>query len=104
MKRNLALGVDIGGTNSVFGLCDEYGKLYFEESVSTTDYSTPEELVDKIYERIKSVGHLPNVEGIGIGAPNGNFYSGTIEVVLYHVQFRPCCGCLQDQNLHYALL
>jgi glucokinase len=79
MKRNLALGVDIGGTNSVFGLCDEYGKLYFEESVSTTDYSTPEELVDKIYERIKSVGHLPNVEGIGIGAPNGNFYSGTIE-------------------------
>ena len=62
MKRNLALGVDIGGTNSVFGLCDEYGKLYFEESVSTTDYSTPEELVDKIYERIKSVGHLPNIE------------------------------------------
>jgi glucokinase len=79
MKRNLALGVDIGGTNSVFGLCDEHGTLYFEESVYTREYPTPEELVDKIYERIKSVGHLPNVKGIGIGAPNGNYFSGTIE-------------------------
>ena len=79
MKKNLALGVDIGGTNSVFGLCDEHGTLYFEESISTKDFSTPEELVEGIYQRIKAVGRLSNVKGIGIGAPNGNYFSGTIE-------------------------
>ncbi len=79
MKKNLALGVDIGGTNSVFGLVDVQGNLYFEESVSTTSSDTPEELVDKIYQRIKEIGQLNNIVGIGIGAPNGNFFSGTIE-------------------------
>ncbi|NRA12869.1 MAG: ROK family protein [Crocinitomicaceae bacterium] len=79
MKRNLALGVDIGGTNSVFGLCDEHGTVYYEESISTKDYAIPEDLVDSIYQRVKSVGHLPKVKGIGIGAPNGNYFSGTIE-------------------------
>lgn len=79
MKKKLALGVDIGGTNSVFGLCDEHGTLYFEESISTRESSTPEELVQKIYDRIKEVGHLSKVKGIGIGAPNGNYFSGTIE-------------------------
>jgi len=79
MKKNLALGVDIGGTNSVFGLCDEYGTIYFEESVRTKDCHTPEELVERIYQRIEQAGHLPQVKGIGIGAPNGNYFSGTIE-------------------------
>lgn len=79
MKRKLALGVDIGGTNSVFGLCDEHGTLYFEESIPTVDCATPEDLVERIYHRIKEVGHIDNIKGIGIGAPNGNYFSGTIE-------------------------
>lgn len=79
MNKNLALGVDIGGTNSVFGLCDEHGTVYFEESISTKDCENPEELVERIYQRVKAVGHLSKVKGIGIGAPNGNYFSGTIE-------------------------
>jgi glucokinase len=79
MRKNLALGVDVGGTNSVFGLCDENGTLFFEESISTKECETPEELVERIYQRIKAIGHLSNVKGIGIGAPNGNYFSGTIE-------------------------
>lgn len=79
MKKNLALGVDIGGTNSVFGLVDIQGNLYFEESIDTTSCATPEELVEQIYLRIDKIGQLNNIVGIGIGAPNGNFFSGTIE-------------------------
>lgn len=79
MKKKLALGVDIGGTNSVFGLCDEFGTVYFEETISTTGCESPEELVDKIYNRIDDIGYAHHLVGIGIGAPNGNYFSGTIE-------------------------
>ena len=79
MKKNLALGVDIGGTNSVFGLADEHGNIFFEESVRTTDYTSAEGLVDAIHSRISEINQLKNIVGIGIGAPNGNFFSGTIE-------------------------
>lgn len=79
MKKNLALGVDIGGTNTVFGLVDNQGNLYFEESISTTSCETPEDLVEKIHQKISQIGQLNNIIGIGIGAPNGNIFSGTIE-------------------------
>lgn len=79
MKKKLALGVDIGGTNSVFGLCDDLGTVYFEETLSTRDCETPEDLVEKIYARILDIGYVNHLEGIGIGAPNGNYFSGTIE-------------------------
>ena len=79
MKKKLALGVDIGGTNSVFGLCDEHGTVYFEETISTVDCEIPEELVDRIYSRILDIGYVNHLQGIGIGAPNGNYFSGTIE-------------------------
>lgn len=79
MKKNLALGVDIGGTNSVFGLTDEHGNIYFEETIHTTKCATPEELVESIHERVSQLSQLGNLVGIGIGAPNGNAFSGTIE-------------------------
>lgn len=79
MKKKLALGVDIGGTNSVFGLCDEHGTVYYEESVATNDCETPEDLVEKIHTRITAIGYANHLQGIGIGAPNGNYFSGTIE-------------------------
>jgi len=79
MNKKLALGIDVGGTNSVFGLVDEDGNIYFEESIETTSCKVPEELVEKIYLRVKDIGQLKNIVGIGIGAPNGNFFSGTIE-------------------------
>lgn len=79
MNKHLALGIDIGGTNTVFGLTDDHGNIYFEETIETVSCKTPEDLVEKIYNRIKEIGQLKNIVGIGIGAPNGNYFSGTIE-------------------------
>ncbi len=79
MDKHLALGIDIGGTNSVFGLTDEHGHIYYEETIETASCPTPEDLVEKIYTRVREMGQLKNIIGIGIGAPNGNYFSGTIE-------------------------
>lgn len=78
-KKDLALGVDIGGTTSEFGLCKADGTIVLEEEVLTTDFKSADELVKEIYKRIKNHGLLDRIHGIGVGAPNGNFYSGTIE-------------------------
>ena len=79
MSNKLALGVDIGGTNSVFGLCDVNGKIEFEDSISTVSCPTPEILIEKIHEILGKKEFLDRIEGIGIGAPNGNYFTGTIE-------------------------
>ncbi|MCK5742222.1 MAG: ROK family protein, partial [Chlorobi bacterium] len=72
---------DIGGTNTVFGFIDETGNCLFEDNVSTRDYDNPEDFVKAISERIKSAAksNSVNLRGIGIGAPNANYYSGAIE-------------------------
>ena len=78
--KKFALGVDIGGTNSAFGLVDENGEIHFEDSVITTMSSNPTSLVHEICNRIEAKTDLINeIYGIGIGAPNGNYYSGAIE-------------------------
>ena len=79
MAIQLALGVDIGGTNSVFGLCDRDGNVIYEHSLPTTNYSDASDLVNDIHSNLTKEGYINNIVGIGIGAPNGNFYSGTIE-------------------------
>lgn len=79
MKTKIALGVDIGGTNVAFGLCDQKGNSFYESSLPTRSYSSPELLVDSIYEAIEKKGLTDSIVGIGIGAPNGNIYTGTIE-------------------------
>jgi glucokinase len=74
-----ALGVDIGGTNSVYGICDKDGTLKYESSVHTTDFNTAQGLVDFIYDDLRDKHLIDPIVGIGVGAPNGNYYSGTIE-------------------------
>lgn len=82
MKQLLVAGIDIGGTNTVFGLVDKNGKILLKEGVSTEHFPVPEDLVMVVSERIKkAVASFPDHElaGVGIGAPNGNFFKGTIE-------------------------
>jgi glucokinase len=78
---NVVAGMDIGGTNTRFGLVDEKGKIIVRDSVSTTDFSEAIDLVKviskKINEEVKST--KSQLKGIGIGAPNGNYFKGTIE-------------------------
>lgn len=75
----IALGVDIGGTNTAYGLCDEMGNVLYESSVPTKDFKTAEELVKAIHSDLSDRNLIESILGIGIGAPNANYYSGKIE-------------------------
>lgn len=75
----IALGVDIGGTNTVYGLCDTNGNISYETSFPTTNFDTPETLVEAIHIDLLEKNLIDSILGIGIGAPNGNYYSGNIE-------------------------
>ncbi len=82
MKR-VAIGVDIGGTNTAFGLVDDEGKVLLQHNISTRTHSKVEDFVLELSTEIKALisklGSGFEVIGLGIGAPNGNYYSGTIE-------------------------
>lgn len=83
--KKIALGIDIGGTNTAFGLVDKNGNVVIKDSIPTPKHGDINkyiiDLSDKIKALIKSYTDNNDVEiiGIGIGAPNGNFYKGTIE-------------------------
>ena len=81
--KKFALGIDIGGTNTVFGLVNKKGDIFYSDSLRTKNFSKPTELVKKIYEKWLSIKILlkknENIIGVGIGAPNGNYYTGCIE-------------------------
>ncbi|KIC93940.1 glucokinase [Flavihumibacter solisilvae] len=78
-----AIGVDIGGTNTKCGIVNRRGEVLQYEALSTPEYETPQAFVDAMCVRlnlmIDKVGGDELIKGIGIGAPNGNYYTGTIE-------------------------
>lgn len=77
------IGVDLGGTNTVFGIVNARGEVVGENSIKTQQYKTAKEFVEAGVECLKpllaQVGGPDQIQGIGIGAPNGNYYNGTIE-------------------------
>jgi glucokinase len=79
----VVVGIDIGGTNTVFGFVDRDGNILGEGSVSTTEYVEPEVYVAALYEKIMVTKDkcCPDIKilGYGIGAPMGNINKGTIE-------------------------
>jgi glucokinase len=86
MMKKVAIGVDVGGTNTAIGVVDPEGNVMVKDNISTPSHGDIEryisDLADAIKELIKSVKLLNKdieILGIGIGAPNGNYYSGTIE-------------------------
>lgn len=81
MTEPLAIGVDIGGTNTAFGIVDRWGEIVQHGKISTKAHSEIDEFIDALYLALKSLMDKVNGEiiGIGVGAPNGNYYSGTIE-------------------------
>ncbi len=79
----VCIGIDIGGTNTVFGLVDKEGIILIEGSIRTSDYEEADDFLENLARKIKLVlselsGDI-DLKGIGIGAPNGNYYNGTIE-------------------------
>lgn len=77
------IGLDLGGTNSVFGIVDARGEIKATTAIKTQGYDKVEDYVDACVEAlqviIEQVGGIQTIKAMGIGAPNGNYYTGTIE-------------------------
>jgi glucokinase len=77
-----AIGIDIGGTNTVFGIVDREGCCLSENSIRTDKFEDVNDFVKELSDNIRAIINSQtdiSVTGIGIGAPNGNYYRGTIE-------------------------
>jgi glucokinase len=79
----LAIGIDIGGTGTKFGIVDRNGNILFSSEISTRGHQKVEGFIDALYDGlavlIEKAGGAGRMKGIGLGAPNGNYYTGTIE-------------------------
>ena len=73
----------MGGTNTVFGIVDTRGTVISKSAVKTSTHSDVNLYIDDIYvelnKLIKAAGGIDKIKGIGVGAPNGNYYTGNIE-------------------------
>ncbi|MDR0419885.1 MAG: ROK family protein [Prevotellaceae bacterium] len=79
--KKLVVGIDIGGTNTKFGMVDRIGNIYVEENISTSFYTDFDDYINALKDIIiKLEKDVEDAEiiGIGIGAPNGNHNTGTI--------------------------
>jgi glucokinase len=79
----LAIGIDIGGTGTKFGIVDRVGNVLFSGGISTKKHAKVETFINELYDNLKvlidKAGGVGRIKGIGVGAPNGNFYTGTVE-------------------------
>src|SRR3984885_796357 len=79
----LAIGIDIGGTGTKFGIVDRNGNVLFSNEISTREHDDVQSFINELYIRmhdlIDKVGGNGRIRGIGVGAPNGNYYTGTVE-------------------------
>jgi glucokinase len=79
----LVIGIDIGGTGTKFGIVDRVGNVLFSSHMSTKKHKVIETYIDDLYNNLKPLidkaGGVGRIKGIGVGAPNGNYYTGTVE-------------------------
>ena len=83
LSSEYAIGIDIGGTNTKYGIVNHRGDILINGELKTDAYQTIDGFIDALYDTlqpiIKKYCGDGKIKGIGIGAPNGNYYSGTIE-------------------------
>lgn len=81
--KEFAIGIDIGGTTSKFGIVNHRGEISHRGDIVTKGFEDIHDFAGVLYTQlspsIESVGGMQNIKGVGVGAPNGNFYTGTIE-------------------------
>lgn len=82
-EKPYVIGLDMGGTNSIFGIVDQRGTIKAQTAIKTKAYPDINDYVKAAVEALQPaldvVGGIQNIRGMGIGAPNGNFYTGNIE-------------------------
>ena len=80
--KKVTIGIDIGGTGTKFGLVDMEGKVLFHDKIDTGLYREFDEYMDALSSKIKSSMEEKmsayDLIGIGVGAPNGNYFTGTV--------------------------
>lgn len=81
--KKFAVGIDIGGTTTKFGIVDTAGNILEQDRIPTNEHEDVTAFLEDLHQRLWPMllrhGSLEAYAGIGVGAPNGNFYSGTIE-------------------------
>lgn len=82
MSKPYVVGIDIGGTNTVFGIVDARGHVVAADSVKTKKHVDFDDYIEELHEGlsrlIKTNDAEDQIQGIGIGAPNANYYTGEI--------------------------
>jgi glucokinase len=83
MKTQVTLGIDVGGTNTAFGFVDLKGRCLAESAIPTRAQNSAADLFSRLYPKIEklfnTISDQTILKGIGIGAPNANYYRGTVE-------------------------
>ena len=76
--RELTIGIDIGGTNTKYGIVDRVGNVVSQGSISTTQYEEFKDyfhgLADALRKEINAIPGENKIIGVGVGAANGNYY------------------------------
>jgi len=102
----VVLGIDIGGTNTKFGFVDREGNLLCDYSISTAVHKTIDSylqsLTNNIEKALNEINQDINFIGIGIGAPNGNYYRGTIEHAP-NLNWKGVVNFVKKLKEHYSL-
>ncbi|MBN2424938.1 MAG: ROK family protein [Calditrichaceae bacterium] len=77
----VVVGIDIGGTNTAFGIVDHKGKCLIKNEIETRSQQPCNKFFDRLFSSLQEMfkDHEYQIKGIGIGAPNGNYYTGKIE-------------------------
>jgi glucokinase len=83
MEKPYVVGIDIGGTNTVFGVVDARGTILYSGSIKTGKHTDVNDYVTELAKGLELVidqaGGHERIKGIGVGAPNGNYFNGCIE-------------------------
>jgi glucokinase len=84
--KQTAVGIDIGGTNTVFGIVDRSGEVLLQKTIPTATDGNVEDFVETLSDEIRAMVATTRqmhgdvqVNGIGMDAPNANYYKGTID-------------------------
>lgn len=83
MNKSYVIGIDIGGTNTVFGVVDARGSILYSGSIKTGKHNDVKDYIAELAKGLELImdqaGGPDKIKGIGVGAPNGNYFNGCIE-------------------------